>query len=128
MELYLTATALVFIALILVLTLGDQSKVMGGVLTLATCCIVCISAVHYLEPALQLLQQLKQLAQISSESLAILLKTAGIALISELASLVCLDAGQAALGKAAQLLATSVILWLSIPLVEQLVLLLQEVL
>ena len=77
---------------------------------------------------MDLLSRLKDMAGISSQMLSILIKAAGIGLVSELASLICSDAGDNALGKAVQLLSNGVILWISLPLMEELLELLQEVL
>lgn len=128
MELYLQSTALVLIAVVLGLMLSTQHKSMAILFSLGVCCMICISAVRYLSPVMDLLNELKDLAGISGQMLSILLKAAGIGLLSELASLICADAGEGALGKAVQLLSNGVVLWISLPLLEQLITLLQEVL
>ena len=71
---------------------------------------------------------LKILGKIDASFLAILLKAVGIGLIAEITSLICTDAGNAALGKAVQILATCGILWLSIPLFTSLIDLLNKIL
>lgn len=128
MELYLQSTALVLIAVVLGLMLSQQHKPMAALLSLGACCLICVSAVRYLGPVMDLLSRLKDMAGISSQMLSILIKAAGIGLVSELASLICSDAGDNALGKAVQLLSNGVILWISLPLMEELLELLQEVL
>lgn len=128
MELFLQISALVLIAVILGLMLSDHNKVFGPLLILAACCLVLIGLVRYLKPVMDLLGQMQQLAGISGQMLSMLLKAVGISLISQLAELICNDVGQSALGKAIGLLANGVILWLSIPLVEELLELIQEVL
>jgi stage III sporulation protein AD len=62
------------------------------------------------------------------ELLAVILKTVGIGMVGELAGLVCSDAGNAALAKTIQILTTAMILWLSIPLFESLLDLVQTIL
>ena len=128
MELYLQSIALVLIAAILGLMLHSQHKSMAALLSLGVCCIICVSAVRYLTPVMDLLKQLQQLAGISGQMVSILLKAAGIGLLSELAGLICTDAGDNALGKTVHFLSSGVILWISLPLLEQLLTLLQEVL
>lgn len=128
MELFLQAVALVLIAAVLGLMIGSQQKHMAVLLSLAVCCMVCVSAVSYLTPVVDFLRQLQDLAGVSNEVLTILLKAAGISLLSELAVLICSDAGESVLGKAIQLLTNGALLWISLPLLEQLVALLQEVL
>lgn len=128
MELYLQATALVLIAVVLILMLGSQHKSMATLLSLGVCCMVCVAAVRYLSPVIELLTGLRDLAGISGQMLSILLKSAGIGLLSELASVICADAGEGALGKAIGVLSNGVILYISLPLFQELIELLQEVL
>lgn len=128
MELYLQSTALILIAIVLGLMLDTQHKAMAKLLSLGVCSMVCISAVQYLSPVIDLMNELRDLAGISGEMLSIVLKAAGIGLLSELASLICSDAGEGAMGKAVQLLSNGVVLWISLPLLKELISLLQEVL
>lgn len=128
MELYLQAAALVLVAVILILLLGKQSKDLSAILTIAVCCLVCIAAGMFLEPVAQFLSELRKLGDLDSELVTVLLKCAGIGFLSELIGLVCADAGESSLGKALQFLSNGVILFLSLPLLRQLVAILQEVL
>ena len=116
------------IAVVLCLALGAQEKHLTVLLSLAACCMVLLIAMRYLEPVVALVQRLQDMTELDSEMLQILLKAVGIGLIGEIASLICTDAGNAALGKALQFLSAAVILWLSIPLVNALLELLQEML
>lgn len=120
--------AAVLLTVILVLALGKQGKEAGLLLTLAVCCMVCVLALSYFQPVVDFIRQLQSIGQLDSTMLEILLKAVGIGLIGEIASLICSDAGNAALGKALQILSAAVILWLSIPLLTQLMELLQQIL
>ena len=60
--------------------------------------------------------------------LTILLKVVGTALIAEIVTLVCMDGGNASMGKALQFLAAAVILWLSLPMLTALLELIEEIL
>ena len=125
---YLQWTAVVLIGLILSIVLGKRSRDMGLLLTLAVCVLVCLGALEFLRPVTELLRELRRLGGLDSESVSILLKAAGIGLLSELAGLLCADAGEGALGKALQLLSNAAILWLSLPLFRQIIGLIGEVL
>ena len=116
------------IAVILILALGSHGKEMGSLLGLFVCCMVILLALRYLQPVLDLIRQLQGIGDLDYSMIGILLKVVGIGLISEIAALICADAGNAALGKTLQLLSASVILWLSIPLFEELTALLQRIL
>ena len=59
--------------------------------------------------------------------LAILIKALGVGLASEIASMICTDAGNASLTKAIQLLGGAVILYLSVPMFSALMDLIQKI-
>ena len=83
---------------------------------------------EFLEPVADFLRQLQRLGNLDGEAVGILLKSAGIGLLSELAGLLCADAGENAMGKAMQLLSSAAILWLSLPLFQQILTLIEGVL
>lgn len=127
MEVFLQSTALVLVAVILLLVLR-QNKETGTLLSLAVCAIVCIAVTSMLSPVLDFLVEIRKLGDLDKGFLTILLKCAGIGFISELAALICSDAGEGALAKAVQLLANAAVLLLSLPLLRQMLTILEEVL
>lgn len=128
MELYWQGAAVVLLTVVLGLSLGSQKKDMGLLLTMGACCLVATVAVSYLKPVVEFVQQLQDLGQLDNDMLKILLKAVGIGIIGEIASLICTDSGNGALGKTLQLLTSSVILWLSLPLLKGLLEMIQEIL
>lgn len=128
MDLFFQAAAGVLIASILGLVLAKQGKEFTIVLTIAVCCMVVLLSITFLEPVLDLLCQLEALGNLNGEMVRILFKVVGIGLVSEIAGMVCTDAGNGSLGKALQMLGTAVILWLSIPVFQALLELVQEIL
>jgi hypothetical protein len=56
------------------------------------------------------------------------MKYVGIVLLAEIIGHICTDAGNAALGKTVQLLATTAVLWLSLPLFSKLMELIEQAL
>ena len=116
------------LTVILCLALGKQGKETGLLLTLGVCCMIGVLTLTYLRPVVDFIYELQSIGQLDSGMLEILLKAVGIGLIGEIASLICADAGNAALGKALQLLSAAVILWLAIPLLTQLLKLIQQLL
>ena len=127
MELFLRATALVLLGVILILVL-QRSREMGLLVSLGICVSVILAAVSMLEPVLDFLKELRRLGGLDREFLNILLKCAGIGMIGEVAALICADAGETAMAKAVQLLTNGAMLLLSLPLLRQMVRLLEEVL
>ena len=128
MELYWQGAAAVLLTVILGLSLGSQKKDMGLLLTIAACCLVATAAISYLRPVITFVQEHQTLGQLDDGMLEILLKAVGIGLIGDIASLICTDAGNGALGKTLQLLTSAVVLWLSLPLLNSLLELIQEML
>ena len=128
MERFLQATAGVLLAVIFGLILNRQSKDWSLILTVIVCCMVMAVAAFYLEPVLALIGELQQTAGLDGELLSSILKAAGIALIAEIAALICQDAGNSALGKGIQILAGFVVLWLSLPLMRNLLDLVRSIL
>lgn len=121
MDIFLKAVAAVLISTVICLVLSKQGKEFSGLLSVLVCCIVIIAAISYLKPVFDLIYRLSNLGQINDQMLRIILKAVGVALLAEVSELVCVDAGNATLGKSLQLLSTAVILWLSIPLLNELI-------
>lgn len=116
------------LAVILVLTLKQHSKETGTTLAIAVCCMTAIAALNYLQPVLQFLHTLENIGQLDNDMIKILLKVTGIGIITEIAGLVCKDAGNESMGKSMQILGCAVILYLSIPMFTALINLLQKIL
>lgn len=128
MDLFLKAVAAALITAVLGLVLFKQGKDISVLLTLGVCCMIWLCAMEYLGQILDFLNQLEKLTGLDHDVLSILLKIVGLGLVGELASGVCCDAGNSALGKVLQLLSTVMVLWLSLPLFETLLSLLRTTL
>ena len=128
MEQFFRVSAGVLLTLIVGIMLSKQSKDMMLVLSIAVCCMVVGAVVGYIKPVLDFLSQLKSLANLDSDMVQILLKVMGISLLGEICVLFCNDSGNTALGKGVQMLETAAILWLSMPLMEALITLVQKIL
>ena len=128
MEIYLKITAAILITLVGTLVLGKQASDFSLLLTLSVCCMALISAVSFLKPVVNFMERLVSVGQIADETFTILLKAAGIAFLSQIACMVCSDAGNQSLGKTLQFVTTAVILSLSIPLLEEILNILEAVL
>lgn len=125
---FLKVIAGIFVALILCLCLSQRNKEISVLLVLLVCCAVAGASFLFLSPVLDFLSGLQRLIGIDRDYMTVLLKAVGVAILSEIASLVCADGGQAALGKAVQILGAATILWLSLPLYQQVITLIEDVL
>lgn len=115
------------IAVILGLALRQQGKDMALLLSIAVCCMVAAVGISYLTPVVDFIQELSSNSGTDPQFLRILLKSVGIGIVAELSGLICTDAGNAALAKTIQILATAVILWLSLPLMQALLELVRKI-
>lgn len=113
-----TAAAGIMVAVVLWIVVSKQAKEFSLALSIIACCLTLLLMSGYLEPVLDLIGRLQQLAGVNEEWISIMLKTVGIGLIVEIGSLICTDAGNAALGKTLQIAGTFAVLWLSVPLMR----------
>lgn len=128
MEQFLQAAAAVLLAVVLCLTLGKQGKDMAVLLAMGVCCMVMVIAMRYLEPVVEFLEKLEFLGDLNGEMVGSLFKIVGIGILTEIAAMVCTDSGNGSMGKSLQILGSSVILWLSIPILTALIELIQDIL
>ena len=128
MDIYLKVTAGVLITAILCLVLSRHRADISLLLAICVCCMVALAAVSYLQPVLALANKLVQMGQLSSELLRALFKVSGIGLISQIACLICVDADNQSLGKVLQILTTAVVLSICVPLLEEILSLLETAL
>lgn len=128
MDTFLKAAGGVLITVVLGLALAKQGKDISLLLTIAVCAMVVAAAATYLEPVIDFFQRLEDVGKLDGGMLQTLVKIVGIGLLAEITGLICTDAGNASLGKSIQILASAVILWMSIPLLTALLELLEEIL
>ena len=128
MEAYFKAIGAVLIAVILILALRREGREIGQLLSVLACVLVAMVALSYFRPIVNFVQTLKRVGNLNGEMVGILLKVVGISVTAEVAALICDDSGNTALGKTLQLLATAVILCLSVPLLNQLLTLIEGIL
>jgi hypothetical protein len=128
MDIYLKAIGGVLVALMLCLALGNRGKEFAVLLALMVSAMVIMAGLSYFSSVLDFFAQLQSLIGLDNDLLNVLLKAVGVGLIGEIAGLICADGGQAALGKAVQILTSGIILWISLPLYSQILKLVEELL
>lgn len=126
MEGYWKAAAVIILTLILGTTVGKTEKDIALVLTVTACCAVVMVAMQYLSEVIGFLWKLGSITGYQNSLMDTLLKITGVALMTELTGLLSSDAGNSSLGKAMQILGTSAILFLSLPLLEAFLSIIQE--
>lgn len=128
MDIYLKAIGGVLVALMLCLALGNRGKEFAVLLALMVSAMVIMAGLSYFSSVLDFFAQLQSLIGLDNDLLNVLLRAVGVGLIGEIAGLICADGGQAALGKAVQILTSGIILWVSLPLYSQILKLVEELL
>lgn len=128
MDIFIKCAVGVLIAIVLIITLSKQGKDISLLLTILVCCMVLCAAITCLQPVIDFLKRLQSMGEMDSEVLSVLLKAVGIGFVAEVIGLICADSGNASLGKALQFLATATILWISIPLLNELIELIDDIL
>lgn len=114
------AAGFVLICTVLSLVLSGNGKHFAIVITMAMCAGITIAAIRYIQPILSFFRQLQTAGNWNTELFVILMKSVGIGVLAQITALICADSGNSALGKSLQLMASAVILWLSLPLFEEL--------
>jgi stage III sporulation protein AD len=113
---FFQAIGAVLLTVVLVQVLKQGSPGIGGLLSLLTCVLVLLIALHYFRPLADFISTLERMTHLDSGLLKMLFKVVGIAIIAETAEMICADSGNQAMGKALQLLASTVILCLAVPM------------
>ena len=128
MDIFIKATAGALVALILYLILMKTGKEFSLLLIIAGVSMIAGITLVFLQPIVAFIEKLIAIGHFDSDMLEIVLKAVGIGLLAEITGLICADAGSASLGKILQIMASAVILWLSIPLFTSLIDLVEEIL
>lgn len=128
MEVFIKLSAGTLVALILYLVLGRTGKEFSFLLTLAVCSMIACVTITFLRPIYDFFDKLILLGDLDTDLLEIVLKSIAVGLLTEIVSLICIDAGNAALGKILQVLSSVLILWMSLPLFTSLISLAEEIL
>ena len=125
MDMFLQASALVLLGLILCQTLDKNFSVL---LCLGISVMILVAGISFFRPVVTFLEELQSLCNLRSDMLQILLKVTFVCIITEIAALLCVDGGNASLAQSLKLLSSVVALWLSIPVFRALLDLLQRIL
>ena len=108
------------ILVILCLLVSSRDKSFGSLLVMAGCAMLLILGLSYLSPVVTFLQDLQTLGNLQPDLMKVLLKVAGIGILTEISGLICADSGNNALAQSLRILSTGVILWLALPIFQAL--------
>lgn len=125
MDIYWKALGALLIAVVLGMILDRD---MSLLLSLAVCAMGTAVVIQYLQPVLSTLGQMEQLARFQGNNYQILIKILGISVVSEIAGMICTEAGAGSMGKLLKILTKVVILWIALPVFQAVLTLLQQIL
>lgn len=128
MDVFFKTVAGVLITVILFLAVSKNSRDISTLITIAGCCAVFVVSIGFFRPVIEFIQKLKGLVGLDNDLVSIILKAVGIGIITEITVMICSDSGNGSLGKSLQILSSGVILWMSIPVFNQLLELLDQIL
>ena len=115
-------------ALVVWLCLSKYNKDISVLLSLAVSAMTIVAALAFFRPVIDFMKKLQSISDMDSEYVSVILKIVGIGVITEISSLICKDAGNASLGKVLQFFSSVVAIWMSIPIFEKLLSLLDTIL
>ena len=128
MDIFLKITATVLIATVLCLVLGKQGKDYALLLSISACLLIFTTAGSFLQPILDFVEELIAIGNLQTQLLEILFKILGIGLISQITVMLCDDAGNKSISKTLRILTTVMMLWMTIPLLEEMLMLMKNIL
>lgn len=115
-------------AVILWINLNKSNKDLSVLLSLAVCAMAVIASAAFLEPVVDFVKKLQGIGKLDGDLVAVVLKVVGIGIVTEIAVMICKDAGNESMGKALQFLSAAAVLWMCIPVFEKLLALLENIL
>lgn len=124
----LKVVACILVSVILCNAIPKERKELSLLLSITACVLVCIAAITNLKPVLLFIEKVRILGNLNSDMLNTLIQIAGVSMVAEVTSMICQDFGNGGLGKSLQLMAICTILWLSVPIFEEMLILIEEVL
>ena len=82
----------------------------------------------FLQPVVSFIKKLQDVGKLDGDLVSVIVKAVGIGIVTEIAVLICKDAGNESMGKTLQFISAAVFLWVSIPVFEKLLALLDRIL
>ena len=116
MDIFIRFVAVTLICLIVYLVLVKQNKDFSLLLTIAASCMILAGCMSYLQSVIGFFARLESIGNLNNDLTGILFQAAGIGILSEICAMVCSDSGNSSLAKVIQLVATAIILYISLPL------------
>lgn len=128
MNVFWKTVAGILTAIILWISLNKSNKDTSVLITITVCAMVLMAATSFLQPVISFIKKIQGIGALDEDLVATVLKAVGIGIVTEIAVLICKDAGNESMGKSLQFVSVGAVLWLSIPVFEKLLSLLDNIL
>lgn len=128
MNVFWKTAAGILTAIILWINLNKSNKDTSVLITMAICAMVIIAATSFLQPVITFVKRIQGIGKLDEDLVSTVLKVVGVGIVTEIVTLICKDAGNESMGKALQFVSAGAVLWLSIPVFEKLLSLLDNIL
>lgn len=128
MNIFWKTAAGILTAIILWINLNKSNRDISVLMTLSVCAMAIIGSAALLQPVVSFVKKLQGIGELDSDLVSVVLKVVGVGIVTEIAVLICKDAGNESMGKALQFVSAASILWMSIPVFEKLLDLLEKIL
>ena len=128
MSVFWKTAAGILTAIILWVNLNQSNKDTSVLMTLTVCAMAMMAAASFLQPVVSFVDKIQDIAKLEEGLVSTVLKVVGVGIIAEIAALISKDAGNESMGKALQFVSAGVVLWISIPVFEKLLALLDQIL
>lgn len=128
MEKFYMIVAGILLTAILTVTLHRYNGEIAILLGLCGSCLVVITALDFVRPVLAFMNRLQQLGSLDQQMVAIVLKVTAVSFTAEIAGTVLSDCGNSALAKSLQVFSSILILYLSLPMFQALLDLVERIL
>ena len=121
-------TAGILTAIILWININKSNKDTSILITMAVCAMAIMAAASFLQPVISFVNKVQGIGKLDKDLVTTILKVVGVGIVVEIAVLICKDAGNETMGKTLQFVSTGAVIWLSIPVFEKLLYLLENIL
>lgn len=128
MNIFWKTAAGVLTALIVWINLNKSNKDISVLMSMAVCAMAVIGAAAFLRPIVDFIKKIQSVGNLDIGLVSVVLKVVGIGIVTEIASLICKDAGNESMGKTLQFVSAAAVLWMSIPVFDKLLSLLDRIL
>lgn len=128
MNIFWKTAAGVLTAVVLWININKSNKDISVLMTVTVCTMAIIASAAFIQPVVSFARKLQEFGKLDGDLVSIVLKVVGVGIVTEIAALICKDAGNESMGKTLQFVSAVTVLWISIPVFEKLLALLDKIL